>query len=48
MLTWLVTVFIDSASLRENIVSLAKNIGYLPVQGKQHVHLVSFSLIRLN
>ena len=23
-------VFIDSATLRENVVSLAKNIGYLP------------------
>ena len=24
-------VFIDSATLRENVVSLARNIGYLPV-----------------
>ena len=29
-------VFIDSATLRENVVSLARNIGYLPRSGLQH------------
>ena len=30
-------VFIDSATLRENVVSLARNIGYLPNQGRQQL-----------
>ena len=28
-------VFIDTATLRENVVALARNIGYLPDQEKQ-------------
>ena len=28
-------VFIDTATLRENVISLARNIGYVPRQGKQ-------------
>ena len=35
-------VFIDSASLRENIVSLAKNIGYLPRSKKSARSSISF------
>ena len=35
-------VFIDSASLRENIVSLAKNIGYLPRSRKSARSSISF------
>ena len=35
-------VFIDSATLRENIVSLARNIGYLPKSRKAATATVSF------
>ena len=35
-------VFIDSATLRENVVSLARNIGYLPRSRKAAVATVSF------
>ena len=35
-------VFIDSATLRENVVSLARNIGYLPKPRKSAVATVSF------
>ena len=35
-------VFIDSASLRENIVSLARNIGYIPRSRKAALATVSF------
>ena len=35
-------VFIDSATLRENVVSLARNIGYLPRSRKAATATVSF------
>ena len=35
-------VFIDSATLRENVVSLARNIGYLPKSRKAAAATVSF------
>ena len=35
-------VFIDSATLRENVVSLARNIGYLPRSRKAAAATVSF------
>lgn len=35
-------VFIDSATLRENIVSLARNIGYIPRSRKASVATISF------
>ena len=35
-------VFIDSATLRENVVSLARNVGYLPRARKAAVSNVSF------
>ena len=35
-------VFIDSATLRENVVSLAKNIGYLPRSRKAATAVISF------
>ena len=35
-------VFIDSATLRENVVSLARNIGYLPRSRKASVATISF------
>jgi hypothetical protein len=37
-------VFIDSATLRENVVSLARNIGYLPRSRKSAVANISFSV----
>jgi len=37
-------VFIDSATLRENIVSLARNIGYVPRSRKSSTATVSFSV----
>ena len=37
-------VFIDSATLRENIVSLARNIGYVPRSRKSARAVVSFSV----
>jgi hypothetical protein len=35
-------VFIDSATLRENVVSLARNIGYLPKSRKAATAVISF------
>ena len=35
-------VFIDSATLRENVVSLARNVGYLPRSRKAPVANISF------
>jgi len=35
-------VFIDSATLRENVVSLARNIGYLPRSRKASIATISF------
>ena len=35
-------VFIDSATLRENVVSLARNIGYLPKSRKAATGVISF------
>lgn len=37
-------VFIDSATLRENVVSLARNIGYVPRSKKSSVAEISFSV----
>ena len=37
-------VFIDSATLRENVVSLARNIGYLPSSRKSAKATISFLL----
>ncbi len=37
-------VFIDSATLRENVVSLARNIGYVPRSRKAAIADVSFSV----
>ena len=37
-------VFIDSATLRENVVSLARNIGYVPHSKKSSVANISFSV----
>ena len=37
-------VFIDSATLRENVVSLARNIGYVPRSRKAATATVSFSV----
>ena len=36
--------FIDSATLRENVVSLARNIGYVPRSKKASIATVSFSI----
>ena len=36
--------FIDSATLRENVVSLARNIGYVPRSKKSAVATVSFNV----
>jgi len=36
--------FIDSATLRENVVSLARNIGYVPRSKKASVARISFSV----
>ena len=41
-------VFIDSATLRENVVSLAKNIGYLPRSRKASKAVISFSVDATN
>ena len=35
-------VFIDSATLRENVVSLARNIGYLPRSRKAATGVITF------
>ena len=37
-------VFIDSATLRENVVSLAKNIGYLPRSRKSSKAVITFTV----
>ena len=37
-------VFIDSATLRENVVSLARNIGYVPRSRKAAVADISFTV----
>ena len=37
-------VFLDSATLRENVVSLARNIGYVPRSRKSAVANISFSV----
>ena len=37
-------VFIDSATLRENVVSLARNIGYVPRSKKSSIAKVTFSV----
>ena len=37
-------VFIDSATLRENVVSLARNIGYLPKSRKAARAVVTFQV----
>ena len=37
-------VFIDSATLRENVVSLARNIGYVPRSRRSSVANVTFSV----
>ena len=37
-------VFIDSATLRENVVSLARNIGYVPRSNKASIAKVRFSV----
>lgn len=39
-------VFLDSATVRENVVSLAKNIGYLPQSKKLHKQLYHLILKR--
>ena len=36
--------FIDSATLRENVVSLARNIGYVPRSKKASIAKISFSV----
>lgn len=41
-------VFIDSATLRENVVSLARNIGYVPRSRTASRALISFLLILHN
>ncbi len=41
-------VFIDSATLRSNVVSLARNIGYLPRSRKASKANISFSVDTLN
>jgi hypothetical protein len=37
-------VFIDSATLRENVVSLARNIGYVPRSARSSRAIISFSV----
>jgi len=37
-------VFLDSATLRENVVSLARNIGYVPKSRKSSIANISFSV----
>ena len=41
-------VFIDSATLRENVVSLARNIGYLPKSRKASRAVVTFQVFTTN
>ena len=37
-------VFIDGATLRENVVSLARNIGYVPRSRKSSIANISFNV----
>jgi len=41
-------VFLDSATLRENVVSLARNIGYVPRSRKCSTSVVSFNISTTN
>ena len=41
-------VFIDSATLRENVVSLARNVGYLPRSRKSARATISFTVTTTN
>ena len=40
--------FIDSATLRENVVSLARNVGYVPLSRRASTAKISFSVTGLN
>lgn len=40
--------FLDSATLRENVVSLARNVGYVPLSRRAATAKISFSLTNLN
>jgi hypothetical protein len=40
--------FLDSATLRENVVSLARNVGYVPLSRRAATAKISFSLSNLN
>jgi len=40
--------FIDSATLRENVVSLAKNVGYVPLSRRAATANITFSLTDVN
>lgn len=40
--------FIDSATIRENVVSLAKNIGYVPLSRKASKASISFTVTDIN
>lgn len=40
--------FIDSATLRENVVSLARNVGYVPLSRRAATAKISFNVIGIN
>jgi hypothetical protein len=40
--------FLDSATLRENVVSLAKNIGYIPLSRRAAKAIISFTITGIN
>jgi hypothetical protein len=40
--------FIDSATLRENVISLAKNIGYVPLSRRAATAKISFTVSNIN
>lgn len=40
--------FLDSATLRENVISLARNIGYVPLSRRAATSTISFTLSNLN
>ena len=40
--------FIDSATLRENVISLARNVGYIPLSRRAATSQISFNLSGLN
>lgn len=40
--------FIDSATLRENVVSLARNVGYVPLSRKAAVAKIDFNVSNIN